>query len=394
MLGRMRPTAAGLPKLYVMDVSYFSGKVEAYVRYQGVAHERVLADLRVLVSEVGRATGVFQVPAMRLADGGWLRDSTAILRWFEAQPGTTSVTPAMPADAFLAALIEDYCDEWLWRPAMWWRWVPETSRRFVGRRIAREVLGPIPLPTELCARTFAARQRQAWLEGDGMHPGISAAIRDMYREELATLDALLADRPFLLGAHPSLVDFGYFGPMFRHFACDPDPLRVMQAEAPRVHAWVERLWAARAEGVPETPRFQPIRGPAFDALLGRIARRYLPYLRRNAEALRDGERRFDLTLDFGTLRGVRTHRFRVACRNALRRAYAALAPHARDEVQRTLAPHGGLGDLVDGATIRSGLDEPLVLPIYPPPRTSLPDLARRLLASSFGREPSGRRHGR
>jgi len=271
MLRRMPPSIAGRPRLYVMDISYFSGKVEAYLRYQGVACERVLADLRVLLSEVGRATGVFQAPALRLADGGWLRDSTAILRWFEAQPGATPVMPPAPADAFLAALIEDYCDEWLWRPAMWWRWMPEESRRFVGRRIAREVLGPIPLPTELVARAFAARQERAWLTGDGMHAGVSQAIRDMYREELATLDALLADRPFLLGAHPSLVDFGYFGPMFRHFFCDPDPARVMRAEAPRVHAWVERLWAARAADLPGTPRFERIQGPVFDAINRRDA---------------------------------------------------------------------------------------------------------------------------
>lgn len=299
-----------------------------------------------------------------------------------------SVVPADPAEAFLAALVEDYCDEWLWRPAMWWRWMPAESSMHVGRRIAREVLAPIPLPTELLARTFAMRQRRAWLGGDGMWPELSDAIRDLYLEELETLESVLVDRPFLLGGHPSLVDFGFFGPMFRHFACDPDSGRVMRASAPRVHAWVERLWACRAADLPARPAFESLAAPAFRALLGRIGRRYLPYLRRNAEALRDGERRFDLTLDLGTLRGVRTHRFRVACRNVLREAYLALPADARMRVDASLAAHGGLDPLIEPGPIPSGLPEPLVLPIPAGARVSVAALLRRALASSLGREPS------
>ena len=71
------------PTVYVMDISYFSGKVEAYLRYQEVPYRRVEASLAPLILEVGRATGVMQVPAIRLADGRWLRESSAMLRWFE-----------------------------------------------------------------------------------------------------------------------------------------------------------------------------------------------------------------------------------------------------------------------------------------------------------------------
>ena len=98
------------PTVYVMDISYFSGKVEAYLRYQEVPYRRVEASLAPLILEVGRATGVMQVPAIRLADGRWLRESSAMLRWFEEQHGMVPVVPRDPAQAFLARLIEDYCD--------------------------------------------------------------------------------------------------------------------------------------------------------------------------------------------------------------------------------------------------------------------------------------------
>ena len=376
------------PTVYVMDISYFSGKVEAYLRYQEVPYRRVEASLAPLILEVGRATGVMQVPAIRLADGRWLRESSAMLRWLEEQPGLVPVVPRDPAQAFLARLIEDYCDEWLWRPAMWWRWMPDESSRHVGERIAREVLHELPLPTRTVARAFAARQRQAWLGGDGMHRGVSDAVRDMYFEELRTLTGLLEERPFLLGGRPSLVDFGYFGPMFRHFYCDPDSGRVMRQEAPLVHAWVERLWAARASAVGDVPHANaPIEGALFDPLLRRIGERYLPYLRRNAEARRAGEASFDLPLDFGTLRGVRTHAFRCACRNQLRADLLALPEPARDHVERVMAPHGGLGALTDLPPVPSGTEEPLRLPMAPRELPPAP-LVARMVASMLGREPA------
>ena len=172
---------AARPTLYVMDVSYFSGKVEAYLRYQRTPYERRQASLAPLIGEVGPATGVMQAPPMRLADGRWLRESTAMLAYFEAQPGVVSILPTDPAEVFLARLVEDYCDEWLWRPAMWWRWMPDESARHVGLRIARQVLHELPLPSRVVARVFIERQRRACLAADGEHPGVSDAVRDMYR---------------------------------------------------------------------------------------------------------------------------------------------------------------------------------------------------------------------
>ncbi len=88
-----------------------------------------------------------------------------MIRWFEQQHPAPPVIPADPVLRFLANLIEDYADEWLWRPAMWWRWMPKDSRFNLGHRIAREVLGGPPGPVWLKATFFAWRQRRTWLWG-------------------------------------------------------------------------------------------------------------------------------------------------------------------------------------------------------------------------------------
>jgi hypothetical protein len=51
----------------------------------------------------------------------------------------------------------------------------------------------------------------------------------------------LQQTPFLLGGHPTIGDFGLFGPLYPHLARDPKPLHLMQTSAPRVFRWTERM---------------------------------------------------------------------------------------------------------------------------------------------------------
>src|ERR1043165_7406073 len=109
-------------RLYVSDSSYYSGKLEAYLRYKGIEHERVEINIDVMRKEVLPATGLMKVPAMRCPDGRWLKDTTPMIAWLDAQHPQFAVYPEDPAARFLALLLEDYADEWLWRPAMYYRW--------------------------------------------------------------------------------------------------------------------------------------------------------------------------------------------------------------------------------------------------------------------------------
>ncbi len=372
------------PTLHVMDISYFSGKVESYLRYKEIPYRRETVTHRTLVGHVGRRTGVAQVPAMELEDGTWLRESSTMIRWLEERHPSPPVVPVDPVEAFIGALVEDYCDEWLWRPAMWWRWVPETTRRHLGRRIAREVLHDLPVPAELLARIFARRQHVAWLSGDGMSKDASRAVRDAYLVELRSLEAILAERPFLGGERPSIVDIGFMGPMFRHFACDPDPAIVMRREAPRVWAWVARMWAARASELDAGASHAPPTGRGFDELLGRVCQIYLPYLRANARALSAGESRFDFEAGPFRFEGTRTNAHRAWCRSVLRERFAALESRHQLAVVERLRPHGGIGALVDEDLRCPAQSPPLELPLAPREHSSVREVVGLWLGDSFG----------
>ena len=120
----------------------------------------------------------------------------------------------------LEAFIEDYADEWCWRAAMYWRWQPIESRKLLMRRIGHEVLADFPAPHWLAGWYFGRRQMATYLRGDGLSTETEPHIKQHYLDLLDAMNALLDDQPYLLGTHPTLVDIGLFGPMFRHYAQD------------------------------------------------------------------------------------------------------------------------------------------------------------------------------
>lgn len=82
-----------------------------------------------------------------------------MIQWLENKHPQNPVFPKDPVLGFLALLIEDYGDEWLWRPAMWWRWVPKVSRVSLGRRIVSELISShLAISTVLAAVIAAYRQ--------------------------------------------------------------------------------------------------------------------------------------------------------------------------------------------------------------------------------------------
>ena len=109
----------GVTPLRVMGskISYYTGKFEGYLRYKEIPYDFVPMTQPVR-REVIRRTGANQMPAVRLADGRWMTDSTPMIAWLEEQVPEPAVIPTDPAQRFFALLVEDYAEEWLWRPAM------------------------------------------------------------------------------------------------------------------------------------------------------------------------------------------------------------------------------------------------------------------------------------
>ncbi len=336
-----------------VSVSYYTGKLEAYLRYKGIDYE-----MRPPYAEAKRIreqVGAIQVPIVERDDGRWMSDSTPMILQLEREHPSRPVMPADPVVGFIARLIEDYADEWLWRPAMHYRWSYEHDRALLSRILVDEVAGHLRLPRAWKLRVISRRQRTGFVLKDGVRPETRAHVEAGYRAALAGMTSMLESRPYLLGNAPSLADFGLMGPMLRHFGQDPTPAEIMRNEAPAVFDWLSRVWNA-GQSAPE-PVFLDRVPEDAEALLKEICETHLVQLAENASAYARDAHHFEMTVQGCHYVQLPVSRYRVYCLEQLRAAFADLDAESRDAV-RALLSHPDAALLWQADEIaRSGYDE-------------------------------------
>ncbi len=319
-------------RVYGISVSYYTGKLEAYLRYKGIAYETAspYADQKRIRAKVG----AIQIPIVERDDGRWMSDSTPMILQLEKEHPAPAVMPADPVVRFATLLIEDYADEWLWRPAMHYRWSYEHDRALLSRILVDEVMQHIKLPRFVKLMLIKRRQRTGFVIRDGVTAENRAHVEGSYRAALSHMTAMLKQRSYLLGSAPSLADFGMMGPMLRHFGQDPTPAEIMRNEAPAVYEWVARVWNARAAA--GAPAFVAEVPADAAGMLKEIAETHLVQLATNAAAFAKGLTHFDMTVQGAQYKRLPVSRYRVWCLEMMREAFAALSPGEQQRVRAHL----------------------------------------------------------
>ena len=323
--------------VYGSSISYFTGKLENYLKIKGIPYEFKPMLARTVAPLMKEKTGSTQVPAVALDDGRWMTDSTPIIQWFEREHPAPPVIPSDPLQRFFSLLLEDYADEWLWRPAMHYRWFYPLGARFASSHLAHELTSEIPLPASIRRWRIIRRQRNGYTTGDGILPDQVSGVEAIFHRTLEQLSAIFERRPFLLGDRPSLADVGFSGPFFRHFALDPVPAEIVRKKAPAVYEWVARLWNTRLEdctgtllqGIPDD----------WGPLLDEIGDQYLPYLCANVDAVSQRRQRFDTTIGGVRYQGARWSPYRVWCLKRLREHFSELTAANQTAARTILEQH-------------------------------------------------------
>jgi len=331
--------------VYGSTASYYTGKLEAYLRAKGIPYRlEPFSDAN--MRRCARYTGVVQIPQVECADGSWLIDSTLIIEYFERVHPEPAVSPRDPLVGFISRLIEDYADEWLWRPAMHYRWSFPDTAHLMGGWLA-EHLVERRAPLFLKRSFWRRRQHRTFVAGDGVDASTRAAVERCYLDTLTALEEIFARRPFVLGERPTEADFGFFASMFRHFFSDPAPARIMRERAPAVHEWVARMWTLRPERLRSMPLVERL-PEDLGSLLDTVANVYVPYLDANAQAYAAGQSsvRYEV---LGTVFTEPVKPYRVWCRDRLQSELASLGNDARAELARLM----GSADAVSRLLIAS-----------------------------------------
>ncbi len=323
-----------------LDVSYFTGKLEGYLRLKGLPYRLEIMDTARFLA-LGRATGVRQMPHLSLPDGRLLTDTVAIIDTLERDcasgHGSPVLTPKDPFTAFLAHLIETFADEHLWRPALYYRWAFDDDARLLSGRLARTFLRDVPAPFWLKQAYILNRQRWFYLRGEGSGREQGPVIEADYLAVLDALEQVFARQDWLLGDAPTRADVGLFGPVFRHFLSDPTPGRILRERAPATAAWAGRAWASGQTRPVCASNLRISRSAVADLapLLRIIAGAFLPEAAANSAACAE-RRRMVRWSHGGTTFRYRANAYRAWRLARLSNQYAELSDADRDRVAEVL----------------------------------------------------------
>lgn len=327
----------GAYSLHGLTLSYFTGKLQTYLRAKGIPFEFVemdSADFRACAAR----TGVAQMPQLECPDGRWLTDTTPIIAHFEAGHEGPSFRPQTALARFTSLLLEDAFDEWLWRPALYYRWAFAEDARLMSSQIARTLLRDVPGPQGLRAGFILNRQRRTYLKQDGVTRETAPLIEEQFHWLLGVLETVFSRRNYLMGDRPVEADFGLMGPFFRHFSYDPTPATILREKAPYTLAWISRMWATRPEAHAEMPLPAGIPGD-LQPLLRRIGDDYLPYLALNAAAVANGEKSLSYR-EKDAVWSLPASPYRQACLGELQRGFASLTAEDRSAALALLGNGG------------------------------------------------------
>jgi glutathione S-transferase len=235
-------TPAPALRLYGADISFFSAKVRAYLRWKGLPFEEVSANRDVYRHTIIPHIGFPVIPVVHTPEGTWLQDSTDIIEALEAQHPEPSVQPPGAVQQLVVRMLELLGDEWLLLPAMHYRW-------HHNRDWAIQAFGALAMPEGSEADQRMAGERSAGpfaqaAELLGAEPAMHAAVEQAYLGLLQELNAHFELHRFALGDRASVADFALYGPLYAHLYRDPASGAIMKQHAPWVVRWIERLSTA------------------------------------------------------------------------------------------------------------------------------------------------------
>jgi glutathione S-transferase len=228
--------------LYAADFSLYSGKARAYMQYKGLRWHECESTLDVYKNIIIPNVGAGIIPVLKTADGDFVQDTTEIIDYLELRHPQGSVYPTTPKQRIVSLLLEFFGDEWLFLPAMHYRW----NYLHEHRDFILSAFGGLGIPDGTLEEKIAMGEKlYAPFRDSTAKMGVTEQTRDSVEASyLATLDQLnqhFEEYDFLLGSRPSIGDFGLMAPLYAHLGRDPYPKAIMQGRAPAVYRWVERM---------------------------------------------------------------------------------------------------------------------------------------------------------
>jgi len=310
-------------RLFGVELSPYSVKIRAYMRYKEIPYVWLTRNAATQ-AEFERHARLPLVPLLLTPEGDALQDSTPILEALERRHPEPSIHPQEPVTGFVSALLEEFGDEWGNKWMFHYRWAREVDQWSAAGRIAR-ILQPTESDEAIQAATQRVRDRMVGRMGFvGSNPRTAPIIERSFQRVLEQLEPHLEQRPYLFGGRPAMADFGLWGQLYEAWT-DPTAGAWIEACAPSVLAWIQRMCFPRASG-----EFEPWSdlAPSLKPLLReQVGELFLPWSLANAAALREPSRDLELPLG-GSVWVQKPQKYHARSLAALREKFREVAENA------------------------------------------------------------------
>jgi glutathione S-transferase len=264
-------------QLFGMEVSPYSVKVRAFLRFKGLPHEWLL---RIKANEPAflEKAKLPLIPLLVTPAGDGIQDSTSIMNFLEHEHSSPSAQLADPALNFLAYAIEEAADEWLIKAMFHYRWNYETDRIDASMRLAKASVEPgkDPKPYAEKIAAFLMTRREPL----GCTSNNAEAIEAQLDETALRLDQHLGEHRFVCGETISYADFG-LASIFYELLSDPTP-RERLAKFEHIHHWVDSVMAGADGHVGDATPWATLAPTLLPFLEHLLLHTYLPWARANA----------------------------------------------------------------------------------------------------------------
>ena len=310
-------------RIFGAEVSPYSVKVRSYCRYKGIPHQWIVRTQE-RMGEFSELAKLPLIPLVVTPEGEAWQDSTPILEKLDRRHPEPSIHPGETRSAFVSVLLEEFGDEWGNKWMFHYRWAREVDQRSGAERIALS-LRPDAEGEELARLADGVRERmvgRVWFVGSSAET--APQIEASFRQGVERLERHLADRPYLFGERPAFGDFGLWPQLYEAWS-DPTPGALLEENAPRVVAWVERMLEPAAAGP-----FEPWErlAPTLEPFLAeQVGGRFLPWSAANARAIAADREEFAVELAGQTFT-QKPQKYHAKSLAALREKYAAVADDA------------------------------------------------------------------
>ena len=292
--------------MYGGEISWYSGKLRAYLRYKDVPHQELPSGRDVYKTIIVPRVGWPVIPVLISPDDEVMQDTSDIIDALERRFVQAPVLPAGPKQKVLALMFEVYGDEWLGLPAMHYRWNHNTE--WIIQQFGKLTRPDLDEAAQREAGERACKPFRGSLPFIGVTAETQAAVEASYEALLTDLDAHFGKFDFLFGSRPSIGDYGLIGPLYAHLYRDPASGDLMNRIAPNVSAWVLRMM----DPEPLAGEFLPDDEipPTLLPILQRMIDEQLPVIHSSISAIEQwlsanpGEQELP--------RSIGRHRFRIA----------------------------------------------------------------------------------